>query len=391
MSFTNSVLRMPMALRGRSRMAFVAIGVLVFVVLVAAVFLIGRSAPQTSQVNRTPSLSDLPGDAATDLHLKALALEDAQRRAQEAAKQKQSYVASIRGADTTVTALPPPVSPTQSAPTASGYTSNPFFESTGTPSTPTASTGNNMDRADVAYAAMFNVLLAGMAPKAAAMSIEESQEMLSKKHEEQRKASEAMATSQRAGSGGGAQGSHGAILMPALRWAMAKTVVATDTDGEGGQVIVEITSGPLKDARLYGKAQRRNELMGVSLTDLIWHGKPISVDAVLMSPETKEMAVASGVDHHYAARLLYPSLAAMASGAGQAVALSGSQQTNSVYGSSSTFKNLNPTQIGLVGLGAAGNNLQQVLNDMAPKGPTVRLDADVPVGVMFLKDVVDTP
>ena len=59
--------------------------------------------------------------------------------------------------------------------------------------------------------------------------------------------------------------------------------------------------------------------MGVSLTQLNWQGRTLPVDAVLVSPETRETAVASSVDHHYGARLLYPSLAAVASGAGQAI------------------------------------------------------------------------
>ena len=215
--------------------------------------------------------------------------------------------------------------------------------------------------------------------------------MIAKKREDMAKEREAREAAYRPAQGGTARAgvAQGRVLMPALRWSMAQTVVATDTDGNGGDVIVEMKSGPLNGSRLSGKAQRRGELMAVSLTRLEWQGKPLAVDAVLVSPETRETAVASSVDHHYGARLLYPSLAAIASGVGQAVALSGSIQSSSIYGSTSAYRNLNPGQIAAVGVGAAGNNLQGVLNEMAPKGPTVKLDAGVPVGVMFLKDVVD--
>ena len=386
----------PLPARGRNRMILLASCAGFFVVAVGGLIFWSHASSRDSKLDAVPKLTDLPGAAASDAQLRRLAMEDAQNRARLAEQQRQSYVPSLKTAPAIpTTRLPDPVVPAKPATPAPAYTSNPISVVTPAPAPntqPARQLTPEEKQADLAYTALMGTLVAGMVPKASAMGIDETPEMMTKKREELKKESEAREASYRTAQGGSATGAgaaRGQVLMPALRWSMAQTVVATDTDGNGGDVIVEMKGGPLNGARLSGKAQRRNELMAVSLTRLEWQGKPLAVDAVLISPETRETAVASSVDHHYGARLLYPSLAAVASGAGQAIALSGSTQATSAFGSASAYKNLNTGEIIGVGVGAAGNNLQQVLNEMAPKGPTVKLDAGVPVGVMFLKDVVD--
>ena len=397
MSLANLMPQLPqlsLPARGRNRMILLASCAGFFVVAVGGLFFWSRASVLDSKFDAVPKLTDLPGAAASDAQLRRLAMEDAQNRARLAEQQRQSYLPSMKTAPAVPTArLPDPVVPAKPAAPAPAYTSNPIPVGTPAPASTTQAARQltpEEKQGDLAYAALMGTLIAGMAPKASAMGIDETPDMITKKREELRKEAEAREASYRTAQGqGGASAARGRVLMPALRWSMAETVVATDTDGNGGDVIVEMKGGPLNHARLSGKAQRRGELMAVSLTRLEWQGKPLAVDAVLISPETGETAVASSVEHHYGARLLYPSLAAVASGAGQAIALSGSSQATSAFGSASTYRNLNTGEIIGVGVGAAGNNLQQVLNEMAPKGPTVKLDAHVPVGVMFLKDVVD--
>lgn len=399
MSFSNLVPQLPqwsLPARGRNRMILLASCAGFFVVAVGGLVFWNHASSRDSKLDAVPKLTDLPGAAASDAQLRRLAMEDAQNRARLAEQQRQSYLPSMKTAPAVpTTRLPDPVNPAKPVNPAPAYTSNPISV-TSAPATNSQAARQltpEEKQGDLAYMALMGTLIAGMTPKASAMGIDETPEMITKKREELKKESEAREASFRTAQGSGASTAagvaRGRVLMPALRWSMAETVVATDTDGNGGDVIVEMKGGPLNHARLSGKAQRRNELMAVSLTRLEWQGKPLAVDAVLISPETGETAVASSVDHHYGARLLYPSLAAVASGAGQAIALSGSSQASSAFGSASTYKNLNTGEIIGVGVGAAGNNLQQVLNEMAPKGPTVKLDAHVPVGVMFLKDVVD--
>ncbi len=400
MSFTNLMPQMPqwsLPARGRNRMILLASCAVVFVVGVGGLVLWSRASMRSSNLDGIPKVSDLPGAAASDAQLRRLAMEDAQNRARVAEQQRQSYLPSLKtAAAVPTTRLPDPLVPTTPAAVAPLYPSNPIPLVTSPPRTESPRELTPAEKqGDLVYAALMGTLVAGMVPKASAMGIHETPEMIAKKREELKKEGETREASYRTAQGGGASAAasaaRGRVLMPALRWSMAQTVVATETgpDGNGGQVVVEMTSGPLNHARLLGTAQRRGDLMGVSLTQLSWQGRTLPVDAVLVSPETRETAVASSVDHHYGARLLYPSLAAVASGAGQAIALSGSSQASSAFGTASTYKNLNTGEIVGVGVGAAGNNLQQVLNEMAPKGPTVKLDAGVPVGVMFLKDVVD--
>ncbi len=401
MSFTNLMPQLPqfpLPARGRNRMILLASCAVVFVVAVGGLVLWSRSSILSSKVDAVPKLTDLPGAAVSDAQLRRLAMEDAQNRARLAEQQRQSYLPSMKtAAAVPTTRLPDPVVPAKPAAPAPGYTSNPISTVTPAPASntqPARQLTPEEKQGDLAYAALIGTLIAGMAPKASAMGIDETPDMIAKKREELKKESDAREASYRTAQGVPATGAGAArsqVLMPALRWSMAQTIVATETgpDGNGGQVIVEMTGGPLNHARLLGTAQRRGDLMGVSLTQLNWQGRTLPVDAVLVSPETRETAVASSVDHHYGARLLYPSLAAVASGAGQAIALSGSSQATSAFGTAGIYKNLNTGEIIGVGVGAAGNNLQQVLNEMAPKGPTVKLDAGVPVGVMFLKDVVD--
>ena len=400
MSFTNLMPQRPqwsLPTRGRNRMVLLASCAACFVVSVGGLVLWSRASMRDSKLDGVPRLDDLPGAAASDAQLRRLAMEDAQARARLAEQQQQSYLPSLKtAAAIPTTHLPDPLVVTAPAVPAPLYPSKPIpvIASPARAEAPRELTPAEK-QGDLAYAALMGTLIAGMAPKASAMGIDETPDMIAKKRDDLKKETEAREASYRTAQGGGASATTGAmrgrVLMPALRWSMAQTVVATETgpDGNGGQVVVEMTGGPLNHARLLGTAQRRGDLMGVSLTQLNWQGRTLPVDAVLISPETRETAVASSVDHHYGARLLYPSLAAIAAGAGQAVALSGSTQSSSLYGNTSVYRNLNPEQIAAVGVGAAGNNLQGVLNEMAPKGPTVKLDAGVPVGVMFLKDVVD--
>ena len=60
-------------------------------------------------------------------------------------------------------------------------------------------------------------------------------------------------------------------------------------------------------------------------------------------------------------------------------------------GGATTTTSLNlPQQLG-VAAGAAAANIGATLSQAAPKGPTITLDANVSVGVMFLSNVTLQP
>ena len=103
-----------------------------------------------------------------------------------------------------------------------------------------------------------------------------------------------------------------------------------------------------------------------------------------------ETTVASSVDEHYLARFALPAAAAFVSGLGQALATT--SNTNSVLsplGGTSYSTQLNfPQQLG-VGAGVAAQQLSNTLNQQAPRSPTIHVDANVNVGVMFLAPVTE--
>jgi intracellular multiplication protein IcmE len=101
-----------------------------------------------------------------------------------------------------------------------------------------------------------------------------------------------------------------------------------------------------------------------------------------------QAAVASGVDQHYIARFLLPAAAAFVEGLGNAIATtSNTTQVLSPLGGATSSTDLNFHQQLGVAAGAAAGQIGSTLDQDAPKGPTITLDANVAVGVMFISDV----
>jgi intracellular multiplication protein IcmE len=96
------------------------------------------------------------------------------------------------------------------------------------------------------------------------------------------------------------------------------------------------------------------------------------------------------VDEHYIARFLLPAAAAFVNGLGQAIeTTSNTTAVLSPLGGATTSTHLNfPQQLG-VGAGTAAAQLGAIINQEAPRGPTISLEANVAVGIMFLSNVVD--
>lgn len=178
------------------------------------------------------------------------------------------------------------------------------------------------------------------------------------------------------------------ILVPADRGIYGITKLAVNTDG-GGPVIVEAESGPIAGDRMRGSFEQKEDRMVVMLTSLHHDGHDIPIQAILVTPDTMETTVASRVDEHYLARFALPAAAAFVSGLGQAIAQSNTTTVASPLGGATGFTHLNFNQELGVGAGAAGAQIGQVLAQSAPKKATIYLDAETPVGVVFLESVDD--
>ena len=180
------------------------------------------------------------------------------------------------------------------------------------------------------------------------------------------------------------------LLVPAGRGVYAHTIVAVDND-IGGQIVLQADSGPIAGDRMLGtfsKAGGHENLLVVNVTSIVHHGEQISTNGVVIAPQTMQTAVASSVDQHYLTRFILPAAAAFVQGLGTALATT----SNTVgqlgpLGNTSFVTSLNfPQQIG-VGAGAAAQRVGSALDQAAPTGPTIHLDANANVGVIFTTDV----
>jgi intracellular multiplication protein IcmE len=177
------------------------------------------------------------------------------------------------------------------------------------------------------------------------------------------------------------------VLIPVGRGVYAHPVLALSSD-QASPVVLQADSGPVAGDRMIGTFSRQNERLVIHISTIIHNGEQISADGVVIAPETMEAAVATGVDQHYLSRFVLPAAAAFVQGLGQALATtSNTVAVLSPFGGATTATNLNFHQQLGVAAGVAGGQIGSTLNQAAPKGPTVSLEANVSVGVMFLANV----
>jgi intracellular multiplication protein IcmE len=181
----------------------------------------------------------------------------------------------------------------------------------------------------------------------------------------------------------------GRILVPAGRGVYAHPVLALNSD-ETSPAVFQADSGPLAGDRMIGTFAKQSNRLIIHISSIIHQGEQIGCDGVVIAPDTMEASVASQVDEHYIARFLLPAAAAFVNGLGQAIeTTSNTTAVLSPLGGATTTTRLNlPQQLG-VGAGAAAAQLGTVINQEAPKGPTISLEPNVAVGVMFLSNVVE--
>lgn len=179
----------------------------------------------------------------------------------------------------------------------------------------------------------------------------------------------------------------GEVLIPAGRGVYAHPVLALNSDASS-PVVLQADSGPIAGDRMIGTFARQDERLVIHVSTVVHDGQTIGADGVVIAPDTMEAAVASNVDQHYLTRFLLPAAAAFVQGLGQAIATtSNSVAVLSPFGGATTATNLNFRQQLGVAAGTAGGQIGATLNQAVPKGPTVTLDANVAVGVMFLSNV----
>jgi len=387
----------------------IIIGGLTFLALgaVALISFHDNSSSQQTVVAKAPRVDPLPGGPHTTPVYSDLARREAQEKAAKAAALGLSSVAAMPGGGTAVPPPPPAVAATQGIITPQVPPMPPPYHPPATPLaapqlTPQPARNNNDDQTKV-YSAAIASLFAGWGSKP------QQTEVILPPQSEQATAGTGPGGIDQNGAGSGAarrqvsyaDGRDGAspapipnarrlpqVIMPAGRGVYGRTVLAASSD-QGGPVVVEALSGPIAGDRMTGGFERRDDRLVVHLDSItLQDGTVQRIEALVIAPDTMETAVASSVDQHYVSRFVLPVAAAFVQGLGQAISQSNSTVIASPFGGATAFQNLNLDQQLGVAAGVAAAQFGAAVKEAAPKGPTVKMDANVNVGVVFLAPLV---
>ena len=399
---------------GPRRFLIIGGGVLTVAAGIVFVSMSGSSSPLASQVAKLPAVNPLPGGLQSNPQLDKLALATNQEEAAQAAQRGQSYTPPIAAsqpikplpaAAAVIAPVPPPAQPApeplrfvpQAPPTPViqkvQYTPDPVHTVAQTAPTDPQELQNYNDAV--------RRLLRGWDGRSPRTDIQIEPTAVSDPAANRggRPSGNggAYRTSDTSRFGRGSGPTRGRLLVPAGRGVFAHTILSVSSDSEG-PVILQADSGPLAGDRMmgaFGKATSNGtgsaDRLVVRINTIEHQGQSIGVDGIVTAPDTMETTVASRVDQHYLARFALPAAAAFVQGLGQALeTTSNTTGVLSPLGGTSYTTQLNfPQQVG-VGAGAAAAQIGNTLNREAPTGPTIHLDANVNVGVMFLADVNET-
>ena len=396
---------------GVRRLAFMGTAAALILGTVGAFALAGERAPPVSRVAKMPNADPLPGGPNGSALFHELARDQAKEQGRQAEAAGSSYVAPLEGSAPAVPApqlyiadpiIPVPVP--RARPAAGATTqANPFMPTpaatTSAPAAQRVSDNTQPPKVDdkqvAAYDAAMKDLFGRLNGKAAETKHWEKEAEgggPADRGGQVENVSDALARRRNPETTGPATSPPlaphraGRVLMPADRGVYAINKIAVSSDG-GGPVIVEAQSGPIAGDRLRGAFEQRGDRLVVSLSSLTHNGRDIPVQAIMVTPDTMETTVASRVEQHYLERFAYPAAAAFVAGLGQAFLQSNTTSVLSPFGGATGFSRLNLGQQFGVAAGAAGAQVGQTLQQSTPKRATVYLDANTPVGVVFLSTV----
>jgi intracellular multiplication protein IcmE len=403
------------ASRGGPRRVLIIAGTAVgMLALVVGASFIHHTEPAPSQTAKMPYINPLPGGTQSNPHQDALALRAAQEQASAAERSGHSYtppmpasqplklVATQDPPATTapdaqphqpvVIPVPRPaaVAPAHAAPAAASVLPVDYNQPAAAPA-PHA-TASQDPQVQQAYKTAINQLLAswnGSAPRT---------DIVVPLDGEGDGPNAGVRTGHTSATSPGtkpddpatAEAKPGRLLIPAGRGIYAHTVLAVNSD-TGGPLVLEADSGPIAGDRMTATFSKNGyDRLVVRVVSIAHKGRTLEANAIVIAPDTMETAVASSVDEHYMERFLLPAAAAFVQGLGQAI--SQSNTTSSVSSLTGTVTGVTKLHIGQEAGVAAGTAAQQVgsaLAQEAPKGPTINLDANANVGIMFLGDLRD--
>lgn len=178
------------------------------------------------------------------------------------------------------------------------------------------------------------------------------------------------------------------VLIPAGTIFYGQTVTSTNSDTPA-PVVVEITAGEFRGARLIGGFQvTEGDRMVVQFSQIaLPDGQSLSANAYAVDGRSAETAVASDVDGRYLQR--YGPILAASFIAGFAESMAAVGSTLSEIGDSASVSSDEPGLVDSLfsGVAAGGRQLANEVQEGAPRGPLVILQEGWPIGVLFVDPV----
>ncbi|MHB8564815.1 MAG: DotG/IcmE/VirB10 family type IV secretion system protein [Acidiferrobacteraceae bacterium] len=167
-------------------------------------------------------------------------------------------------------------------------------------------------------------------------------------------------------------------------------VMLTTADSDvPGPVLAEISTGPLRGARLMGSFQTKHDRLVLTFNTAVLHGRSLPIDAIAISPKRGLTAVRGSVNHHYLERYALLFGGAYLEGYGQAYANAGS---STITGTGIVTTNSNAAQYASrAALGTMGQTMAQTFSKDANIPATVVLPSGAGMGLLFLKPVFKVP
>lgn len=169
----------------------------------------------------------------------------------------------------------------------------------------------------------------------------------------------------------------------------AQLLTAINSD-EPGPVMAEVSTGPLRGARLIGEVTHSNQAVVVRFGRITMQdqNQSYNINAYAVDTGTYRTFLASDVDNHYFLRYGLRLAAAFVEGYGDAVASSGATTTTSPFGSTtSILGDYSNSQIAKMSIGKLGQQLgREIDNSTSGIKPTVTVNGGLPIGVLFIAD-----
>lgn len=153
---------------------------------------------------------------------------------------------------------------------------------------------------------------------------------------------------------------------------------------EPGPVLAEITTGPLKGARLLGALQRKEEKVILQFNQLTLNGQTAGVNAYAVDPITARTGLASEVNRRTFSRWAAVLASAFLEGLQTAVLAKGNVVTPGL-GTVVVERDYDGRDIAAIAIGEIGRRTQPLAEEYFRRPPTITVASGVGIGILFVE------